>query len=461
MDLSNIFIFLGGLFGLAVIIIIAQRQFFRKWKVMDAAISYGEGNYIKARNILERIILNEPRNSLAYWYAGRASIQLGQANRGISEIKKAIQINRYDVKNPSIPHLGDFTETGVHLYLRDLYQRTRQENPEFQENQILMQLDPQNAEYPTLLAKTLLKNKEYSERTENYLRIAQSIDQDNAEILSLVALLNLKRNDYKRAENYAEMALAVNPNHIDSKYILGEVLYVDKKYDDAIENLTKGSFSDNFKKSARFTMAKLYFQKEDWINSMEWARKADEASPSIQESETLQWDVLYLMAKIFENMENQKKALEIYTHIYKYQPTYKDVKVILEKAGENKLEYIKDYITAKVEEFQSITEEIINMIGYKIVRIESMDDGNVNLELTKSGGRYIAFVRRTIDLINDELVKRLIKMVQSGGFTGGVFITTGDYTASSRNIALKANIQTLNGQDIEPFIEKIILSGDK
>lgn len=455
MDLYNIYIFLGGLFTIVVIIIIAQQQFFRKWKVSDAAASYNEKQFLKARNILEKIIMNEPRNSLAYWYAGRSSIQLGQVNRGISEIKKAIQINKYDIKDPTMPELGDFTETGLHKYMREIYQRTRQDNQAFQENQILMQLEPENPEYPIEIAKTLIKNKDYSERTENYLSKAAILDPENAEVYALTALLYLKKDTINKAKGYAEKALSFNPNHIDSKYILGEALYHEKQYDEAISVLDRGILSDHYKKSALYTMSKIYFQKEDWQNALEWVKRADEASASIHENEILQWDVLYLMARIMENLNNNQKAKEIYSHIFKYQPDYKDVKAKMEAYGGTELEFVKDYITAKMDEFQRITENMINMMGYKVSRIESMDDGNVNLDLQKNNQRYIALVRRTIDLISDEMIKRIIKIIEAGDYVGGVFITTGDFTSSARNMALKSNIQTLNGSDIEPFIEKI------
>lgn len=456
MDLYNIYIFLGGAFGIALIIIIAQQQFFRKWKVSDAAESFLEKNYLKSRNILEKIIMNEPRNSLAYWYAGRASILLGQVNRGISELKKVIQINKYDIKNPSIPELGDFSEIGVHKYLREIYQRTRQENAEFQENQILMKLEPENPEYPMEIAKALIKNKEYSERTENYLSIAANLDPENAEVYSLLALVNLKNENLKKAKGYSEKALSINPNHIDSKYVLGEALYHEKQYNEALEVLNRGILSDHYKKSALLVTAKTYFQKEDYQNALESVKRADEASISIYENPILQWDALYLMAKIMENINNPNKAKELYSHIFKYQPDYKDVKIKVEQFGGNELEYVKDYITAKVDQFQEITESMMNLIGYKVSKIENMDDGNINLDLTKEERRYIAFIRRTIDLISDDVIKRLIKIIEAGGYYGGVIVTTGDFTSSSRNLALKSNIQTMNGSDIEPFIEKIV-----
>ena len=64
---------LGG----GIIYFLSRVSIFKKWKITDGIQAFSEKQYLKARQIFEAIMPDEPKNPLLYWYAGRASIEIG------------------------------------------------------------------------------------------------------------------------------------------------------------------------------------------------------------------------------------------------------------------------------------------------------------------------------------------------------------------------------------------------
>ncbi|MCB1145733.1 MAG: restriction endonuclease [Leptospiraceae bacterium] len=460
-ELSGFIFFIVGVIVLGLMIAIARVFTKKRIKPGEVLEDFAEGRYSQARKGLEILILEEPRNSMYYWYSGRASIEMGEASRGIAEIRKAIQINNYSLNIANPPALENFSEIGLRKFLRDLYSNAGLDNEAFQENQILMQLEPKNVEYPLKLAQILIRKKEFSERTAGFLARGLEIEKENPLLLSLMALTSLMQKNWSRATGYAERALKARPNSGDAKAILGLSAYENQQLETAQKFLLQAEQSESFKKTVLFTLAKIFKQKNDNLQAEDFARRADESPVGAYESPELEWDAKYWLAILKEANGKNEAAQELFNNIEKFNPGFRDVRDRLQsgKSTRSEIDYAKDFITARQDIFEILCEKIVNQLGYKVVKIESTFDGNCNMILQgpEGSGKPIGcFIRRNIDLINDEQINLLLKFVASAKCIKGLFITSGDFSRSAKTQASQSRIECIPGSAVEKLLVKVM-----
>lgn len=458
-EITGFIFFFGGIFLLGLLIAVARVFVNKKVSSETVLAAFAEGNYREARRGLEELMTLEPRNAMYFWYAGRCSINLGEVNQGIAEIRKAIQINKYDISEPKPPLLEDFSEVGLRRYLRDLYANAGKDNEAFQENQILMQLEPENVEYPIKLANLLIRKREFSERTQNFVLKGLEIESENPLLLSLMALIALMQKNWNRATNYAQKVLVIRPDSKDANAILGLAAYENGQLETAQKYLQKSESSESFKKKVAITLAKIFLKKEDSFRAEEYAYSADTFPISVYEEPDLEWDVKYWYASLLEKNGKIDAAHEIWANIEKFKPGYKDVKEKLKGNLESEIDYAKDFIAARQDVFEILCEKVVNQMGFKVSKIESGYDGNCNMILKHAKnptGSVACFVRRNVDLINDQKMNVFVTYIQSMHCSSGLFISTGDFTRSAKSVATQNHIDCIAGNALEKVLVKVM-----
>lgn len=446
-----------AILGLGIIIFFSNVRFFRKGRMADAIHSYSNGQFLQARQILEKIIVEEPRNALAYWYSGKCSAELGETSRSFAELKKVIQIDNYQHSEGQLPDTEDFSEIGAHRTLRNLYQRAHHDSNVFSENQILMRLDPANPEYPLALARALIKKKEFSDRTLTFLQRALEIAPQNPVAMYLTALTYYKQERFDRATDWAEKALEVNPGLNEASYILGEIQYSQNRLESARDHLLKGRMSEQFQKSALYTLTRLYVSQGKFKEALEYAEGADKAPRSGIEASDLEWDAKYLHALVNEKLGKNKVAHTIYKTISDHKPDYRDVQEKVKSAKSNDEDRIKDFKTAKIDIFQSMAEQIVASLNLTFVKSEITEDANLNITARAKdieSSSYAIFLRRNIELIDDAQLELLKNYMDAVKVSRGIYISSGDFTANARTKAEKLKIKTVNGNNLEKLLKK-------
>ena len=446
---------------LAIIFISIQKRFKSKLKIENILKKYNEKDYITVKEMLEEFLISDPANSFAAWLMYHSNLALKEYEMALAAIRKVISINNYKHEIDNAELTKEFNELGVHKALRDLYKTKRDSEKTFAENQILMQIDPDNPEYPLECGLELLKNREYSERTQSFFSQALELGPNLVEALCWQAFTHLKKEDFNKAKNYAQKSLDINPGYIDAKYIMGEVALKAGKFELAKQMLEPAAVSINFKKSASLALAKAAYQEGDFDIAETWADRAVSAPLSNYELPELEWESKYFMGLIFEALSRNQSALKMFENIHKFNPEYKDVaqKIQSIDASKEGQEFIKDYMTVKADLFSTISEEVISRLGYNIQKVEVSNDGNLSMVVKNqdiSPKVFCVFVRRNYYLINEDQIKNLKRFMNSVGAHGGIFINTGEFSITAKNLAAQSKIELYHGAKIESILAKIM-----
>ncbi len=437
-----------------------HKKFFKDHKLEDAIFHYNKQNYLAARSALEELSIKDSKAGSLVWLMGNCSLQLGETARAISEFRKALQLNNFSKPADFEEVFRDFDEINVHRLLRDIFKKGGDDESLFQQNQILMRLEPDKPEHPFAIAENLLRKKEYSERTIKFLQKVIDIDSENTDAYIWLAVVYFKQEDFNKAAGFSSRALDINATLVDAKYIKGELAIKNGHVDEAIESLEVATQSPNFQKSAAYRLAHIYFEKEEMGEAEGWAQKADTAPLSAHEDPELEWLCKYYSGLIYQHLGRNSSAKELFERILEHKPNYKDVADRIKELGEGTdSEFVKDFVTAKTDVFVNTSEKIVEAMGYTVMRSDLTSDGGVTMRAKDRQSpptTYGVFVRRNYDLVNEDQLRKLKTFVESANCDIGIFINTGDFTNTAKDFAFKAKIKLVNAEKLEPLLAKIV-----
>lgn len=110
-----------------------------------------------------------------------------------------------------------------------------------------------------------------------YFERALGYDKNNSEIYLNLARTYSKKNDFANAAKYAQMAADLAPGDIYPLLLLGNINYLQTRYDDAVTYYEKGLKVNPNHPALLYNMAMAMFKKAERFQALEYLKKAAEA----------------------------------------------------------------------------------------------------------------------------------------------------------------------------------------
>jgi len=126
----------------------------------------------------------------------------------------------------------------------------------------------------------------------------------------------------------------------------------------------------------------------------------------------------------------------------------------------NLLEWTSDLRLLDAREFEWFVGELFRREGWAVEETgrQGQADGNVDLRLTRDGGRRIVQCKRwTANFVGVELVRGFAGTLLREGLPGsaGIFVTLSDFTPQAIEEAAKAGLTLLDGRALYSRVEKV------
>ena len=241
----------------------------------------------KAKDIYDKILLkNNPSAETLHQYAILSS-SLCDTETAEKILKKVIKMN------------PEFSK--AHKDLGIIYLNKRLFDYAQEEFETALKLAPNDFEvlfeYGNFLY-SISKNTE----AERYYREALDIEPNNILALTFMALNKLILNQLDRAKDYIMKALEINPDHEYIQFCAGRIFYARKEFEEAKHYLIH-AVEQNPDIETQNTLALTYYELEEYDSAINifnnlLAKKPENIS------------LLMSMAKCYEGLKNNDKALE-------------------------------------------------------------------------------------------------------------------------------------------------------
>ncbi len=265
-------------------------------------------NLSKAKDIYDNILLkNNPTAETLHQYAVLSST-LCDTDTAERILKKVIKMN---------PNIAK-----AHKDLAIIYLNKRLFDYAEDEFKMALNLAPNDFEiifeYGNFLYSTSKNNE-----AERYYTEALELEPENILALTFMALNKLVLNQLDEAKNYIMKAFKINPHHEYIQFCVGRILFARKEYDEAKLYLIK-AVEQNPDIETQNTLALTYFELGEYqsaINIFEnlLSKKPDNIS------------ILMSLAKCYEKLNNNDKALELLEKIVSIFPEDEEAQELIRK----------------------------------------------------------------------------------------------------------------------------------
>ena len=262
----------------------------------------------KAKDIYDNILLkNSPTPETLHQYAVLSS-SLCDTDTAERILKKVIKMN---------PNMAK-----AHKDLAIIYLNKRLFDYAEDEFKTALNLAPNDFEiifeYGNFLY-SISKNND----AERYYQEALDIEPENVLALTFMALNKLILNQLDEAKNYIMKAFKINPHHEYIQFCVGRILFARKEFDEAKQYLIK-AIEQNPDIETQNTLALTYYELEEYHSAINIFENLLKKKPE-------NISVLMSIAKCYEKLNNNDKALEYLEKLVSIFPEDEEAQQMIRK----------------------------------------------------------------------------------------------------------------------------------
>ncbi|MBR9999735.1 MAG: tetratricopeptide repeat protein [Cyclobacteriaceae bacterium] len=241
--------------------------FSKAWNNMGVAHK-NQNRYKDAIISFDQAILHDPEMIQAYYNRADANIRIGRYSLALDDL----EIVESNLKDTSAVHFLK----GECFYYLGKYDSAINSFGE------AMQDDPGNEEILINMAVIFLDLDSLTE-VENWLKQAESLNSENANIHNVRSMLDLKRNDPEKALTHIETALTKDPGNAYFLNNKGFILLVMDRMQEALPLINRSIEKDPDNKWAYRNKGIYYFKSGQFNEAERLLKRAYDMDPDLEE----------------------------------------------------------------------------------------------------------------------------------------------------------------------------------
>jgi superkiller protein 3 len=310
----------------------------------ERAVSlYKQGQYREAIEEFQKVLAEYPEHSDSWKFVGLAYYQLKDYQSAVSPLEKSLELKRKEGRNDAdlvralaqaylsikqydkaLPYFETLTRmqmnVGANFYMLGVaYANVGRAEEAAAAFQKAVKLDPKDADSWYYLGVESFRNGKIEEAISS-LKNGLAASPKNPEMLGLLAEASLRQGasetDPKRSNQYFEdaiqAALTLKSVHDDAAVneLLGRAYLAMKKYTNAELTLSRAlEASKQPSATLYFNLGFAHAQNKSWARAAEMLAQADKLNPG-------DFNTLYFLGYVYENLRRYQQALDAYTRAY-------------------------------------------------------------------------------------------------------------------------------------------------
>ncbi|MDY0363008.1 MAG: tetratricopeptide repeat protein [Desulforegulaceae bacterium] len=292
--------------------------------------------------------------------------------------------NSYILKNDYNQALIQFLrviETDPEYYMAynnigDVLMRMGQKEKALGYFNLALKLNPDYEKAYLNLGSIFLKEKDFKS-AENYLLKALELDDQDVDILIKTGDYYFHINQFDKAESLYKKALDINSDNSYLKIQLGIIFFKSRNYEKAEEYFKKAADTSAEKYFPYYYLGLCALSKEDYSKTIFYLERAGELNPDFEQAKKK-------LADVYSTLNQNNKALEIYTEILLKKPDNTDLLIkkaeIYNKEKDNK-NAIKNF--EKAFFYDKNNEYVIENLAFLYVEDRQYENAAEKFELLK------------------------------------------------------------------------------
>ncbi len=327
--------------------------------------------------------------------------------------------------------------------------------------------DDINYETNLNLADIEMKDNNF-EKAETYYSLANKIEPENLDLLKPFGICYFKLNKFKNAaEKFLKYLKEKKIEDLEVLYFLGYSFYNLNKYDDALKFFIRLKQSSQYAAESFYIMGKIHKEQNLFVKAIEEFENSLMAG-QFREPEKLV-EINYLLAESYFSSHEIHKAVEYWNKAANINPTYKDVQEKLQNYSiVNKNQLLEMYLVGSINQFTNICKYIAKYYvahfatlkgNVKFLNIKTTQEGSLEMVVEVTSGNFLelnffVFIR-SATTVGDMVVRQLYNTLKEEKADKGICITAGAFSDSAKEFVETRMLKIVEREKLVDILEKI------
>lgn len=333
----------------------------------------------------------------------------------------------------------------------------------------LLDLDDTNIDYLIIMGEILLKQN-LLERSLTYFEKAKALVPDDAVVLGYIAEIYFHLKNYKQSLNIYTILSKKNPQNSTIWFRMAEISHILGNTNKSLSFYIRASQSDNetLSMNAFYKVAKIYLEQNNKplaITTLEKVVfKLKNNKHKVNKIDIkLSSEIEYLLAELYLENQQISFALELWEEIYKYNPTYLDVKEKIQQYATSQLnDFFKDLLTHSGNALIDILCEFVKSLEYIIDSYQFFSQECIGITVSELSSKWRDIKRRKYLFIfwcsdynfPSDIINKIYSQVLHSGIAKIFVITAGPVLSETRLLLENKSIDFYDRNNIKDLIDE-------
>lgn len=419
-------------------------------RAAQLATLYKQNKIGAATKLAKQLLAKDPRNPDAHYYLGLCYLADSKPELALMEFKTVNQIGMFE---------GLVSEITFRNTIADLFMRFNQLDEAQKEYLLLIQMEPQNAEYYYIAGK-LFELRDHADKAVKYYRKTIELDKRHADAYARLGNILFRAKHHAEARTALEQSVKLQPNNATACFFLGKIYKDGKDFQTAIQYFEKSLKDNELKVKSLMERGTCYLSLGDNLRAETELERAIKLGVTEDAASNEVIFSRYLLAHIYEGQRKVDEAITQWEAINAKRPNFKDVPGKLQEYSELRSDdAMKDYLTASDEQFAEICSRVVSHLGQSVQDMKSVEDG---LEIiagdpatkwrnTKKLPTIYRFLRVT-ETIEEVRIRNFYESFKSNQVRKGVVITSSIFSRGARDYVESRPIDLIDKEKLQKLL---------
>ncbi len=433
-----------------VIIFFVIKRFAHLGKVEKIEQMIGAKQYSKAIPALKALIAKNDENGVAHYHLGLCYFHMNNYEWAMPEFKKALRS----------PRMGkEIDELVIREKLARIYLNYNQQEEAQKEFILMTQLDPKNyANYYEI--GRILHKQGYLDAALGYYQKTIERNPKYGESYFYMGVIVFDKKKFTDALNLFENAIKYDSSLIKSHYYIGMIAQGSKQYEKALTHYGLSERDADLRQKTILQKGKAFVEKGQMDRG---ASTFETYLKSVVSENAVTLAMRYSLANIYEIKRNVLAAIEQWEKIAKTKANYLDVQDKLAEYETLRVDdHVKDFMVASKESFQVICRNIVESLGYQILKEDLIDDERVEFQAIEPGSKwrntrkikaYVVILRKN-SKIEEREIATIIDNMKTNGTTKSICLSVGGFTEGAKVYAETRPIDLIEKENLTDVLRK-------
>ncbi|MFB6356307.1 MAG: tetratricopeptide repeat protein [bacterium] len=422
--------------------------------INEAEQKIEQGAEREAASLLSRVTELNPANFQARWRLAKLMQMLGNYSEASEQFE-------YCLENEGLP--SHVRRQDALSRLAQVYESSGKKEDAIDAWSRYLMEDPESMEGYFRRGKLYFDQNEYERAQADFEQVLEEFEEppDQAELYLARTKARLEEPD--EAIKTYERYLGLQEEDLEAAVEMAQLCVEEEQYDRAIDwyDHVREKASQELYLETTYRLIDVALEQEQYELVDEYMEEIEQMKEEGEFLESFYCHDKYARARYLRGQGNEEDAMELFIEVYQMNPNFRNVADIVdEQIGEmDQEELINAFMSQDRAGFTELSETIVEMMGYEVLRSESFGPDEVNVSAQEQAdsskvNRILFSFKRWDNKIGEWPIKEFELEILENHYDRGIFVAPYGFKTSAKEYAEQAPIRLIGPETLIQYVRE-------